>query len=176
MKIELGGGDLPRGDGFLNVDAKDIADIQCDFDIHPWPFADESIDEVYSSHCIEHVKSGTGFFREIARICRVGALVEIRCPDLNSEMIMVEGHRHIFTITCVRHIDHVFPERCWAGRPRRLKLLRYEQHGDDYWLPLAREDWPDKSDEWLMRWVPRCCHENRFYLEVQSSEIYGGDG
>ena len=79
---------------------------------------------------------------------------------------MVQGHHHVFPINVARHLDHVFPELFWAGRPRRLKLLRIEQHGDDYWLPLARADWPDKSDEWLMRWVPRTCHENRFYFEV----------
>ena len=169
MRLEIGGGTRQRGEGFANLDICEGADIRHDLDITPWPIDDESIDEVYTSHCIEHVKCYISFVREVVRICRVGATVEIRCPDANSEMAMVAGHRAVFPINVVRHLDTVFPEIFWNG-DRRLRLLRFEQCGDDYWLPLARQDWPDKSDEFLMRWIPRTCHENRFYFKVTEND------
>lgn len=169
MKLELGGGDLQRGGEWVNVDIVETADIRHDLDVMPWPFADESIGEVYSSHCIEHVNCPIAFLCEVARICKVGADVEIRCPDANSEMAMVRGHKSVVSVNFMRHASDVFPDRIWTGE-RMLKLQRYEPHGDDFWLPMAMLDWPDKSEEWIMRWIPRTCHENRFFFRVEKRD------
>jgi len=58
MKLDLGSGPRPA-DGFLGVDKLPITDFQVDFDLgEPWPFADASVDELRSSHCIEHIANG----------------------------------------------------------------------------------------------------------------------
>ena len=93
---------------------------------------------MYSSHCIEHVRCHIAFVREVARISKVGAKVEIRCPDALSEMAMVYGHTGTFSINVVRHMDHIFPELFWTGCPRRLRLVNIEPGADDYWFPMAR--------------------------------------
>lgn len=178
MKLELGGGDRPRGGGFLNLDLCAKADVRHDLNQLPWPFADESVDELYSSHCLEHLKySGEGcfgiaaVFREIARICKVGAAVEIRVPDAMGEMAMCPGHSAVISIDVFRHADHVFPEIFWTGQPRRLRLLRTEAGCDDYWFHLARKNplFSTWSDEDILTWLPRTRHENRFHLTVEKA-------
>lgn len=57
MKLDLGSGKKPM-DGFFGVDK--VMGIT-DFNVHlwadgaPWPFADDSVDELWSSHFIEHI-------------------------------------------------------------------------------------------------------------------------
>ena len=179
MKLEIGGGDKPRGDGWKNVDCLPGADVVHDLNVLPWPFADESIDELYSSHCLEHLAYQTGgafaatrIFREIARICKVGASIEIRVPDSQSEMAMCPGHTTVLSINTFRHFD-IFPREHWAGSPRRMKLLRVEPGCDDHWFHEARKNplFKSWSDEDLLTWLPRTRHENRFHLTVEKCDL-----
>src|SRR5882724_9186504 len=55
MKLEFGGGKKPRGDGWVNVDQCQEADVIHNLNLRPWPFADDSAGEIYSSHCLEHL-------------------------------------------------------------------------------------------------------------------------
>ena len=174
MKLEVGGGNRPKEDneGWYNMDQLECADIVWDLDISPWPIEDDIVEELYSSHCIEHVKCPFQFLREICRICKVGAKVEIRCPDAQSEMAMVSGHNYVFPINVVRHLDHIFPELFWNGE-KRLRLDRIEPGADDYWFPMARESrlFKDYSDDEILTWVPRTRHENRFHLYVDHNDV-----
>jgi SAM-dependent methyltransferase len=169
MKVEIGGGIRALGDGWLNVDLCAGADVKHDLNVTPWPFADETVDALYSSHCIEHVDCPVTFLREVARICKVGATVEIRCPDPTSEMAMVVSHKGVVSINFMRHADSVFPEIYFAGHPRRLRIVRIEPACDDYWFHLARANplfrlWKDED---ILTWLPRTRHENRFHLRVE---------
>lgn len=168
MQLEIGGGNRNLGAPWVNLDLCETADIKHDLNMLPWPLADESVSAVYSSHCIEHVASPIDFFREVARVCQVGARVEIRCPDSPGEMAMVAGHVSVVSINVFRHMDHVFPELFWGGCQRRLKLLRIEPGCDDYWFPMARANplFAKWTDDEILTWLPRTRHENRFYLEV----------
>lgn len=173
MKLEIGGGNRNLGGDWRNVDLCDTADVRHDLNVLPWPFSDESVDELYSSHCIEHVDCPLNFVREVARICKVGAAVEIRCPDASSEMAMVAGHKSVVSIDFIRHMDTVFPELFWKGHLRRLRLVEIEPGCDDYWFPLARKNplfkaWSDLD---ILTWLPRTRHENRFHLRVDKCDL-----
>lgn len=56
MKLDLGSGRKPM-DGFVGVDVvPGVADICVDLASgEPWPFADDSVEELWSSHFIEHI-------------------------------------------------------------------------------------------------------------------------
>lgn len=172
MKVEIGGGAKPRGEDFINVDALDCADIVHDLNSLPWPFETDSVDELYSAHCIEHVDCPHQFLRECARVCKLGAPVEIRCPDSQGEMAMVTGHKSVVSIDFMRHASEVFPDVTWSGSPKKLDLLRWEPGCDDYWFHLARENplFESWSDDDILTWLPRTRHENRFHFEVVSNE------
>jgi len=173
LKIELGGGTRNRGEGWVNVDLCETADIKHDLNTIPWPIADESVDMLYTSHCIEHVKCPVSFLREVVRICCVGAAVEIRCPDACAEMAMVAGHESVISIDFFRHATTVFPEMFFAGHPRRLTLLEIEPGCDDYWFPLARSNplFAAWSDTDILTWLPRTRHENRFHLRIEECTL-----
>ena len=166
MKVELGGGLYPRGDGFLNVDLEPTADIVHDLNEAPWPIDDNAVAELYTAHCIEHTADVHVFINEVCRICEVGANVEIRCPDAMSESAMCGGHRFTFTQTDIRHFDD-FPERWWRGE-KRLHLQGLERMPDPVYFPLARSSLHCRhlSDEEIMLWVPRTCHEIGFRFTV----------
>ena len=170
IKLEIGGGTRNKGGDWVNLDLCETANIKHDLNVLPWPVDTDSVAECYSSHCIEHVKDPTSFLREVARVCKVGAVVEIRCPDAGSEMSMVAGHESVVSINCMRHMDHIFPEMFWSGLPKRLRLVSIEPGCDDYWFPMARanpifREWTDTD---ILTWVPRCRHENRFHLTVEA--------
>lgn len=168
MQIELGGGVKAKGHDWINMDCLDVADIKHDLNILPWPIADGQVDAVYSSHCIEHVTSPIDFIREIARICRVGASVEIACPDSQSDMAMCAGHISTFSQTQVRHFEE-FPQIWFGGLLRKLTLRTTEYGRDHFWFDKARSSglFVGWTDEDIMNWVPRTKHENRFKFVVE---------
>ena len=54
MKLNLGCGDK-KIDGYTNVDVCGEPDVLCDLSQFPWPFESNSVEEVFSSHFLEHV-------------------------------------------------------------------------------------------------------------------------
>lgn len=70
--------------GFTGVDVWSGADIVVDLEKFPWPFADESVDEIFCSHYIEHTPDLVSFANELYRIMKVGATAEIIAPYYSS--------------------------------------------------------------------------------------------
>lgn len=170
MKLELGGGTKPRGDGWLNVDLVDSADIRHDLTVRPWPVADDSVDAVYSSHCLEHLTEPMAILHEVCRVCRIGALVEIRTPHPTSDLAMVWDHKHVFSPIAAINADQYFAAEHWTGR-KRLRLERIEYHSSIL-LEEAKRELPflrGLSDDVIMRWIPRTCHECRFFYTVSAT-------
>lgn len=172
MKIELGGGVRPRGDGWVNVDLVASADIRHDLDVTPWPLGDASVSEVYSSHCLEHLRDPFAVLGEICRVCVLGAAVEIRVPHPISDLAMTSGHTHVFSPIQALNMDHYFPQDFWRGA-KRMKLERIEYHSSVL-LDEAKRELPflrGLSDDVIMRWIPRTCHECRFFYVVAANDV-----
>lgn len=96
MKIKL---DLACGNnlqkGYTGVDIvgkpKSQATVVQDLLKFPWPFKDNSVDEVFSSHFLEHIPHGNGyedpmfqFMDEIYRILKPGGIARFICPYYTS--------------------------------------------------------------------------------------------
>ncbi|MDA0787341.1 MAG: hypothetical protein O3B37_13720 [Proteobacteria bacterium] len=85
MKLNLGCG-FHKLDGFHNVDnfPNCAPDELVDLEVFPWPWADDSVDEVVMSHVLEHLGQQTDVYfaiiKELYRICRDGAEVRIAVP------------------------------------------------------------------------------------------------
>lgn len=82
VKLDIGGGVYPR-DGYLNVDAfVESADIRADMRDIPLP--DASVDEIYSSHALEHMSKHdiVPILKEWKRLLKVGGVAVIEVPDL----------------------------------------------------------------------------------------------
>jgi len=83
MKIDIGCGKNKK-EGFTGVDqyAMEGVDIVHDLTMAPWPFEDDSIEEIYCSHFLEHLTGGqrVAFMNELFRIMRPGAKATIITP------------------------------------------------------------------------------------------------
>ena len=85
MRLNLGCGHNKIA-GWVNVDhsAGCEPDMVLDLESFPWPWPDDSVDEVALHHVLEHLGATTakyfGVIRELWRVCRDGALVRITVP------------------------------------------------------------------------------------------------
>lgn len=172
MKIELGGGSFGRGGDWVNVDMVHTADVQHNLDHTPWPFYDDTVHAIYSSHCIEHVKCPISFLRECARVGRIGCPIEIRCPAPYSDLAMVAGHIHVFSPQAARNMDGHFPEQFWFAE-KRPKLIGWHYQASER-IHEARKELPflqGLSDQLIMKYIPGTAHETVFQYVVQKNEF-----
>lgn len=179
IKLEIGGGgNFALGNGWVNLDIDERADIRHDLDKLPWPVADDSVIEVYSSHCLEHVQNPFHFMFEVARVCVIGAPVTIKVPFPTSDLAMTFGHRHVFSPLKVKNFDHYFPHLTFhPDQKKRLKWVGTKLNPTEY-LEDAKRELPflaGLSDEVIMRWIPRTCHESVFTFTVTANEFYKPD-
>ncbi|MFN8721595.1 MAG: class I SAM-dependent methyltransferase [Rhodospirillales bacterium] len=105
MKLNLGcGGD--RRDGWLNVDAWPgcAPDLVHDLEALPWPWADDTADEILMSHVLEHLGRDravyVGIVKEVHRVLRPGGLWTVTVPH----------PRHDFFLWDPTHVRPVTPE------------------------------------------------------------------
>lgn len=81
VKLDLACGDNKQP-GFQGVDKfkTPAVDIEADLFVAPWPFEDNSVDEVYCSHFIEHHPNLCLFWAELYRILKPGGKATIIAP------------------------------------------------------------------------------------------------
>lgn len=92
LRLDLGCGKNKikvEGQQWTGVDAIafDGVDLVADLRVMPWPWADESVDEVNCSHFLEHL-TGTeriGFFNELYRVLKPGSPARIITPHWSHE-------------------------------------------------------------------------------------------
>ena len=90
MKLSLGSG-RTRKEGFTNVDALNWGgntDIKHDLTKIPFPFSDESIDEIRSAEFLEHIsfRDTKKFLQECWRILKPEGKLTIQVPDAGKAM------------------------------------------------------------------------------------------
>jgi SAM-dependent methyltransferase len=81
-KLHLGCGS-ERKPGWVNVDfqARLNPDQVVDLSVFPWPWPDNSVDEIYSHHVFEHLPATVATMMECHRILKPGGTVEVIVPD-----------------------------------------------------------------------------------------------
>jgi SAM-dependent methyltransferase len=135
--LELGCGANKR-EGFFGIDIAPgpAVDLVLDIEREALPFADSSIERVYSSHTFEHLEapgSPIQTLREIMRVAKHGAEVEIWTPFGKSDDALLFGHKVFYTETHWKHVcfeydDFYFGENV-PGRFiwRRTQYLIYPE-------------------------------------------------
>lgn len=167
LKIEIGGGIYPKGEGYLNVDKLDVADVQVDFDAPEFrlPFDDDSVQAIYSSHCLEHIRDLRRLMRELVRVARIGCVFEIRVPHWGSSMAMCFDHKHTIAEPQIDHWCNTAVEFWFGGmtkKPRHM-ITDYKPSGH---FEEAKALHPGWTDEQVFRFVPDTCHEIQYVLHV----------
>ena len=83
MKLNLGCGSNILS-SYTNLDKFDYykPDIVHDLEIFPYPFKNDSVDEVLLSHVLEHIGQDPNVFnniiKELYRICKHNSIIEIK--------------------------------------------------------------------------------------------------
>ena len=94
LDIGCGMSKLPGAVGFDFV-KYDCVDHVLDITKDHWPVADNSVDKIYSSHFFEHFDHGHKLhfvLREIGRVCKEGATIEIWTPHARGKGAFLPGH------------------------------------------------------------------------------------
>lgn len=80
-KLNLGCGSDIRKD-YVNLDIinREGVDVVHNLEVFPYPFEDNTFDEVISFHVIEHIEHIDELFKELERICKRGAIIKIVVP------------------------------------------------------------------------------------------------
>ena len=173
IKLELGGG-KNRLPGYLNIDDRGehsgdhiVADLiavgsgqrRLEFSDRSF-FPDDSVCEVYSSHCFEHIEPLDGLIAEICRGCHNGAKVQIRVPHWGSPEAMCAGHKHVITPKVV----HEWCERVYHGK--KLDLVTTMFMPSEHYERAAAL-FPNYTIYDLSLYVPATMFESQFSFNVQ---------
>lgn len=88
MKLNLGCGNK-KMEGYVNVDLYGDPDVRVDLEQFPWPWADNSVDEIQLVHVLEHLGETKTVFisvmKELYRVCKDGAKINIEVPHFKSD-------------------------------------------------------------------------------------------
>jgi hypothetical protein len=97
VKLNLGCGN-DKKPGYLNVDFRGSPDLVCDLGKFPWPFADESADEILMLDFLEHFswRKTEMIIGEAWRVLRPGGHVDIQVPDLKQLASVILDHEGEF--------------------------------------------------------------------------------
>ena len=81
LRLDIGCG-LNKRDGFIGIDRSDNvdADYVVDVETEPLPFDDNSVDEIYCAHLVEHLHNLIHFMNECHRVLKPGATMTILAP------------------------------------------------------------------------------------------------
>lgn len=101
MKLNLGCGNDHKK-GYINCDISPEVnpDKVVDLNKFPFPFKDNSIEEILLYHVLEHFHEPIKIFEELYRICKNNAIIRIKAPYFSHESAFsMLDHYHQFTWT-----------------------------------------------------------------------------
>ena len=90
-KINLGAGTDIR-DNFINHDISQIENIDLvhDLNIHPWPWKDDTIDEILALDVLEHLDDFIKNMEEVYRILNKNGKILLKVPYWNSSSAYID--------------------------------------------------------------------------------------
>ncbi len=103
MRLNLGCGHNKIA-GFINVDMfpESNPDLVCDLESLPWPWGNNSVDEVLFNHSLEHMGQDTriflGIMKELYRVSKNNAVIQINVPHPRHEHF-INDPTHVRIIT-----------------------------------------------------------------------------
>ncbi|MBI3819712.1 MAG: class I SAM-dependent methyltransferase [Planctomycetes bacterium] len=115
LQIDIGCGSRKRRGCFgIDIERHENVDAVADLTREPLPLADNSVDAAFSSHFLEHIQYPEHVLREIVRVCKPGASVEIWTPYQKHSGAFMAGHISYFNEMrwshfCIEYPDLWFP-------------------------------------------------------------------
>lgn len=133
MKLNLGCGSK-KIEGYINVDTCGEPDVCCDLNAYPWPWPDNSVDEVFSEHWLEHVDDYEKTILEIHRILKPDGIFWFKVPHYRSPMATWHLHKWNFSTYTPMRLCESLPYQ-WQGKQLFEKVfLRLNYIGVPVWF------------------------------------------
>jgi ubiquinone/menaquinone biosynthesis C-methylase UbiE len=114
MKLHLGCGNK-KLEGYVNVDVVGNPDKVCDLSSYPWPFDDNSADEIFSEHFLEHVLDYDRTILEMYRILKPNGKLCFRVPHFRSACTPWHLHKWDFSVFTCKRLGEAVPY-LWGGK------------------------------------------------------------
>lgn len=111
LKLDLGCGNAKR-DGFTGVDSLSLpgVDIVHNLAKYPYPFSDNSVEEVWLDNVLEHLPNPMLVIEEIYRICKKDAVVNVAVPYFRSFYATIDPtHVNFFGLNWFNYFDPAHP-------------------------------------------------------------------
>lgn len=148
-KLNLGCGHT-KMPGFINIDKmkENFPDICYDLEIkQPLPFVDNSIDFVFGSHVIEHIRNIFVLFGELHRVCKPGAKLMFITPYATSDDAFESlDHCRLLNENSWMYLDKITNEGCAYAIDFDFKvvetiLVPYPEFLNDPEIEFKRKHW-----------------------------------
>lgn len=124
-KLNFGCGDK-IWDDYDNIDIQRSSKVtkSFDFNIFPYPIKDNTYDYVWSRSVLEHLTEPGEVLKELWRICKKNAIIEIIVPYYNNKSAVSDmQHKHFFSDTTFIVFVN---EDCVINKKRLLKIQQME--------------------------------------------------
>ena len=152
MKLNLGCGHN-KLQGFVNCDLRAACapDRVVDLESLPWPFPDDSAEEVVLSHVLEHLGQSAqtylAIIKELYRVCRADAVVRIAVPH----------PRHDDFLTDPTHVRAILPEQFHMFSKTKNREWRAAGYANTPLGEYLDVDFEVEDVQWVPddRWVER---------------------
>ncbi len=140
-----------------------VGDARC------MPLKTSSIDEIYSSYCLEHIDDQLAVIKEIYRVCKAGATVRLILPHFSNPAFFDDlTHQRLYSTRSFEHFDHDM--HALTGYPNYLpeiniKVVRAELR---WWPPqiIARKSAGKRFILNTLNWlINRLANANPFLCE-----------
>jgi SAM-dependent methyltransferase len=135
--LDLGCGrdKLPGALGMDSNPASD-ADVIHDLDVFPWPLADNTFSRVRAQDVLEHVSDFFRVMEELHRVCRDGAIIEVRMPFMSSVNYATDpSHRRAGTAQTFDYFDQSKELGRYRYSPVRFDVLEFRYGRGYFGLP-----------------------------------------
>lgn len=171
--LDLGCGTRKRlGAIGLDINPLSNADVIHDLASFPYPFADNSFDEVYVDNVLEHLDNVILTMEELHRISCDGAMVKIIVPYFRSRWAFIDPtHRRYFTADSFAYFDpnsaisHIYPYSPVRYIPEKVifneNIHTGKGKGVVKWIANR---WPSRYERFLGHLCP--LDDLTFYLRV----------
>ncbi len=157
-KLNLGCGHT-KLQGFVNIDKMDENNPDLVFNLEMngvrrrLPMADDSVDFVFGSHVIEHIRNIFDLFRELYRVCKPGARLLFITPYATSDDAFESlDHCRLLNENSWMYLDSVTNDGCAYAIDFDFKVLQtvlvpYKEFLNDSEIDFKKKHWRNVIQE-----------------------------
>ncbi len=126
FKLNLGCGDDIRTE-YVNLDIVSMpgVDVVHDLRVTPLPFQENEFEEIFTSHCLEHLPNFVDIMQELWRITKPNGIIDIYVPYFASELAFRDPtHVNFFTYKTFTNWIIRKEYTTHLGKTMRFKILK----------------------------------------------------